>query len=287
MGLLEAKKQDMIESRGGESGNGVTPPSSKNFPESGGGFAGAKPRARTLGAVGLLLIFGGIAGLYLVGINADLFFSFWPDQTEYLIYALAYSRGLGYFYLSADPAIPMTIVHPPGFPFFLSLAICGFGLHIPLMKFLLIVIFLAGIALYADLIRRRERTRLGWWAGILALTVPFSLAYSQLLLSEFPFFGLSAAVLWAGQRAQSGGNKFGWWLVSAVVAVVAFYFRVVGIALLGSLVAALLLSSSPSSPSPLGRRPAMFLVGLLLAGLFSWFVYDTRSIRSRRLAVIL
>ena len=225
--------------------------------------------------MGLVLLFGLVAVLYLVGINSDIFFSFWPDQTAYLVYAISYSQGVGYRELALDPSIASSIMHPPGFAYLLSLLIRGLGFHLAWMKFFLILIYLAGLILYADMMRRRDHPSLGLWAALLAATAPFALSFSQLVLSDFPFIGLSLASLWAGQRWELGGRRSRWLLASIVLAVAAFYFRAIGIALIGSLLAAMLLAARRDSTGSGGRLRLGIMAGLLLAGLSSWFIYNT------------
>jgi hypothetical protein len=226
-------------------------------------------------STGMVLLFGLVAVLYLAGINSDIFFCFWPDQAAYLVYALAYSQGLGDRCLAVDPGIPTTIMHPPGFAYLLSLVIRGVGLHLAWMKFFLILIYLAGLVLYAEMMRRRDHPSLGRWAALLTATAPFALSFSQLVLADLPFIGLSLASLWACQRWELGGRRARWLIVSIVLGVMAFYFRAIGIALIGTLLAAMLLRAGKGSAGPGGRLRLALMAGLLLFGFCSWFVYDT------------
>jgi len=90
-----------------------------------------------------------------------------------LVYAIAYSQGLGDRCLAVDPSIPYTIMHPPGFAYLLSLFIRGVGLHLAWMKFFLILIYLAGLVLYADMMRKRDHPSLGLWAALLTAIYRF------------------------------------------------------------------------------------------------------------------
>lgn len=239
-------------------------------------MSGHKPKGlHRVEVYGLGLVFGLVTALYLLAINPDVYFSFWPDQTTYLVYALAFSRGLGDTCIALASGLPTTIMHPPGFAFLLSLVIRIFGFHVPLMKLVLILIYLFGLLLYADSKgQSRDPYGFGPWAAVLTASAPFALAYSQLVLADLPYLGLSLAALWVYERGQPPRGNYFWLGGSALLAIAAFYLRAIGLAVIAALLLALLLDFKKNHHR--SRRPiALLISGVLLAGLGSWFIYNT------------
>jgi hypothetical protein len=224
--------------------------------------------------LGLIVIGAGIAGLYLAGISADVFFSFWPDQTSYLVFGLGISHGDGLCNVALDPCEPFNVMHPPGMALLIAAVIRVFGMHIPAIKLVLITMFLVGLVLYADLTRRRGDGRLGPMAAALTAASPFALAFSQVIMADFPYVGLSLAALWALGRWEKAG-RMGWLIAGIGLATGCYYLRPIGLAVILALMAGVLLAARPGGPRQLSRRGQAAILLVLLLGLSSWFIILT------------
>jgi hypothetical protein len=200
-------------------------------------------------------------------------FKIW-DETEYIVRALALSQGQGYVDIAAAPPQPET--HFPFLhPLLLSLVIRLFGLNIPIMKIVLIIIYLAGLLLFVDLMRLKKEFFGAAIAALLAASYPSSLIYSKFLMSEFTYVGLSLTALWALARAESSKRGSVWMLLSASLGLSAYYTRSAGIALLVSIVISIIFLFGKQRAREGNQQlwPQIAAIFIIVAGAVAWAVY--------------
>ncbi|HUT54919.1 MAG TPA: hypothetical protein VM658_16120 [bacterium] len=217
-------------------------------------------------------LFGLTLAGYLLLINADIFFTYWPDQTNYLACGVAWAEGFGPHYI-ADVSAPLDyIFHHSGFGAMLAPIIWARGLDIPLLKGLVIAVFFAGLACYGNLIARRGGNLIGWQAAILTATAPFVLAFSQLIMADLPFLGAALVALWAFDQ-WGRSRSWPWLLVCLAATFLANELRIVGLALVLSLI--LPLARHPRGgpwPAPQKYAALAVLVAIpLWWPIYGWF----------------
>ncbi len=211
--------------------------------------------------------------MYGVQVNSHVIFAFGGDVTSYLVTAEALSEGEGYINKSFIPPEPQTRL-PFFFPLILSFIIRGFGFHIPLMKWTMILIYLSGLLCYCDLTLQRGRPLFGIFAVVVAASHPFALGYSQRLLSELVYIGFSLAALWAFESAAERRRHYLPFLTaSALLALLSFYTRSAGVALAAAFVLVLLANSSCRNFVKQRRVVALALVLAVAAGVSAWWIY--------------
>jgi len=209
--------------------------------------------------------------LYFAQVNHDLLYSFGGDETTYIVLALALSQGQGFTNVSKNPPVPQ--IHFPFFhPLLLSLVIRLFGLNIPLMKIMVISIYLAGLLLFVDLMRLKKEAFVAGLAVLLAASEAFPISYSRSLMSELPYVGLSLAALWAFGRAEESKRASAWLLLSAGLGLAAYYTRSAGVSLLAALAVAMIITARKSGEK-INLWPRFAAALIMAGGVLAWIAY--------------
>ncbi len=234
-----------------------------------------KTRARfyTFSIVTLLFFLSLVAVIHIWLVDPDLYFSYYPDQAVYIVHALSFSQGEGYTTISYDPPRALTTMKPFMFSWLLSWVIRLFGLHIPVMKLMTLLIYFLGLTCYVDLVRIRGEALYGLLAAVLALSSPLSLAHSQLLLSDLTYTGFSLAALWASGRANYSRTPLRWWTAALIFCLSAFYTRTIGVSLVAAFIAAALIFPPPRLKGFHKKVFRLTVTVILVLGTAAWWGY--------------
>lgn len=159
------------------------------------------------------------------------------DNVQYYALARALATGRGYVHL-ISPGAPVETVYPPGFPLLLVPFYWIFrGAYVGLKLESLIA---GGVALWALWsLARRERALPAWGAAAavwLFGLYPVFRIYTHWVLSDMTYVAVTLVSLVAYQRAGEAETDlpWGWWLAATLLAVLAFYVRTAGVALLAA-----------------------------------------------------
>ena len=220
-----------------------------------------------------ILILCLISWIYFRNINENIYFCFGGDEAGYIVHAISMAEGVGWRKISL---IPPTVIdhHPFLFSYILSIVVRIFGVNIIYMKALIILLYFIGLIFFMDLMRCRGDTINGVLSAILCATVPFSLSYSDRLLSELPYVCFSFATLWAFHRAFFyRKNKF-YLLAGILLCLCAYYMRTIGLAIIISISASLFIKSKKTNYiNSNGKSLPVFIAVFLFLGSIAWWVY--------------
>lgn len=187
------------------------------------------------------------------------------DDAHYIVLAESLASGQGYRLINF-PNAPTEWAFPPGWPILLSPFAALFPGNYKVLKLLSFALWLASIPLMYRLFAKRiETPYLQALIALIALN-PGMLSISGMVMSEsaYLFFSLLTLYLfelWDSQ--QDKGDKASYWLFIIAFAVTALYtqlIRTVGLSILLTLVAYLLLSRRFRQA---GIVTAIFLLGML------------------------
>jgi hypothetical protein len=193
------------------------------------------------------------------------------DNIRYYALAKALATGRGYVDL-ITPGVPPETVYPPGFaillvPFYWIFRGTYTGLKLESL--------IAGaVALYGlwSLARRDEAVPAWAAAAVVWLfgLYPVFRIYTHWVLSDMTYVAVTLLALAAYQRAgrDAGDRPWGWWLGASLIALLSFYVRTAGVALLGAAGLVALLERK-------WRRVGV-LAAIVLFGVGPWFWWTSR-----------
>ena len=159
------------------------------------------------------------------------------DFSQYILHAQQLLAGkpygdLGYVYTVENPVGPRA--YPPGLPIVLVAPLSLFGLNFVALKAAIVPFF--GLALYA-FYKLARAFMPAWWAlGGLAFLAfsPRMLKFSENVLSDVPFMGLTALTCWAAYRFFNAPPTWRNAIITAALIALACSFRTTGAILLGA-----------------------------------------------------
>ena len=194
------------------------------------------------------------------------------DNVAYYALAKALATGRGYVDL-IDPAAPVETVLPPGFPLLL---VPFYWIFRGEMIGLKVESMVAGaVALWALWSLARRDEAVPPWAAAAAVWLfglyPVFRIYTHWVLSDLSYVAVTLVALVAFQRAkdeEEADRPWGWWLAATLIAVLAFYVRTAGVALLGAAGLHALLGRR-------WKRLGVFAAVVLLTAL-PWFWWTSR-----------
>ena len=173
--------------------------------------------------------------LYAGRLNRNFYFR-GGDNAAYFSLAQALVQGRGYTNIYTYPATPHT-KYPPVYPLMLAAVMWGFGENVTLMKLELVLcaaLLAWGLGL---LVRAREPPPLAAAATLLALAMPFLLAYSILLFSEIPFTAFAFAALGCAEVSRGRRSwRDPYYYLAVAFLVLACLTRSAGLVLMPALV---------------------------------------------------
>ena len=220
-----------------------------------------------------------LLALLISGSTFDAKLSISGDNTEFVTLARSLANGEGLTYTNL-PEPRTATKYPLGFPLLLAPLAAMFdgwagpGTGTPdwvAMKWLVVLSFAAGMAVFYLLARQVAGGLGGVAATALAITNPLTVDYSHQVMSEVPFLAPSLLALWCLQR---GIEREGWrhnrWLWAGIAAaIVAYYIRSVGIVLIGTPIALLLLRRD--------WQRAGFVGGISFAAMLPWALRNSAA----------
>lgn len=188
-----------------------------------------KPRIMPTSRRRLALLIAVICGASLLAgvLGFDRLPSTLGDNAEFAILGISLANGRGFRYVNHPEERPAT-KYPPGFPLMVAGWISIFGNTILSMKTLVLVCYLAAMAVTYLVARKLLDGTLSLLAVFLAVSSYTVLSYSHQILSDIPYtmFSLLALVLLLGEgRTRSA-------VVAAMsISIWAYFVRTVGISL--------------------------------------------------------
>jgi len=220
----------------------------------------AQPARRDrLEKTAVVAVFLLIAAAYLALVPRVWFVT--PDATVYVGLARSLTRGDGYTFNFAPYA-----KYPPVFPLMLALVYATLGQNIWAMQLLVALCGVGTLVVTYALVRARA----GRWPALavvlLTATCTWFCGHSVLyLLSGIPYAFFSLAALWLAERElRSAGFWVLRWLVVAVLATVAIYTHLCGVALVPALALGILVGRAPQR-----TRRERWLAAGVVAGICS------------------
>jgi hypothetical protein len=185
------------------------------------------------------------------------------DNAVYLNLAQSLIQGKGYRNLN-QPGEPGHTQYPPAFPALLGLLMLGFGKNFIVLK---LFIMLCGIAAYYlfYLIGIRIFKEKSYIAMAAYLLIPLIIYYNHWILSEIPFLLANLATVYFMIRAEEG--KKGFYYPAFICANLAFFIRTTGIALIGAVLAYLLVRRK--------FREALIFAGMFLVLVIPWTIRNS------------
>lgn len=201
---------------------------------------GVGPRRWNVSRLALWAALGASISLLLAFAAFDPYLFTGGDNARYYALAKALATGRGYVDL-VSPGAPLHVQYPPGFPALLVPFYIVSGGSLVAMKtlpWLAAAVLLAGVWLLA----RRDSAITGWAVVAAVWTVGLYHAtqtYAHRLLSDLPYAAAVALALAVLQGAVTDGvdrdRLDATWIGGCVLAVGAFYLRIVGLTLLGAI----------------------------------------------------
>ena len=186
-----------------------------------------------------------IAGLtFVIYFNCTNHFLYFQggDNADYLSLARSIAHGDGYTSINTYPHVPH-IKYPFLFPLMLSSIIMVFGENILLMKAMIVTYAAITAFITALLFRSRDNEFVVFSTVLLVSTIPFTLTYSQRLLSEIPFTTFVYLTLYFAEKSLNGKFfKAAPVIISAIFLVCSYFIRSIGITLAVALIIAALLN---------------------------------------------
>jgi 4-amino-4-deoxy-L-arabinose transferase-like glycosyltransferase len=193
------------------------------------------------------------------------------DNVRYYALAKALATGHGYVDL-ITPGAPVETVYPPGFALLLVPFYWLFGGAYAGLK---VESLVAGaVALWALWRLARRDEAVPAWAAAAAVWLfglyPVFRIYTHWVLSDMSYVAVTLVALAAFARAREddGDRPWGWWLAASLLAVLAFYVRTAGVALLGAAGLVALIARH--------WRRAGVLTALVLVFVLPWFWWSSR-----------
>jgi 4-amino-4-deoxy-L-arabinose transferase-like glycosyltransferase len=241
--------------------------------------SGRKPRRLSPSRRKLALIIALICGASLLA--GVLGFDRWPstlgDNAEFAILGISLASGRGFRYVNHPEERPAT-KYPPGFPLMVAGWISIFGNTILSMKTLVLVCYLAAMAVTYLVARKLLDGTLSLLAVFLAVSSYTVLSYSHQILSDIPYtlFSLLALLLLLGE-----GRTRTSMLVAISISLWAYLVRTVGVSLVFAVFVLLLHRHR--------RREAIALAASFVAVSVLWAVrnYTMTGEGNRYLGVLL
>lgn len=227
----------------------------------------------------LVLILAGVCGASLLA--ALLAFDGLPstlgDNAEFAILGISLATGKGFRYVNHPDLRPAT-KYPPGFPLMLAGWIKIFGGTVVDMKTLVLVCYIAAMALTYLVARKLLDGGLSLLAVFLAISAYTVLSFSHQILSDIPYTLFSLAVL---LLILGDGRSRSRILAAMLIAVWAYFVRTVGISLVFAFVVFLFRRRM--------RREAIVLIGLFAVTSVLWAIrnHTMTGEGSRYLGVLL
>jgi len=193
------------------------------------------------------------------------------DNVRYYALAKALATGQGYVDL-ITPGTPPETVYPPGFALLLVPFYWLFGGAYAGLKLESLVA--GGIALWGLWSLARRDPAVPAWAAAGAVWLfglyPVFRIYTHWVLSDMSYVAVTLVALaaFARARADEGDRPWGWWLGATLLALLSFYVRTAGVALLGAAGLVALIERR--------WRRAGVVTAVVLLGVVPWFLWTTR-----------
>ena len=220
----------------------------------------AQPTRRDLSEKAVVVVVFLLIGAVYLALAPRVWF-LRPDSAVYVGLARSLTRGEGYTFNLAPYG-----KYPPAFPVMLALVYATLGQNTWAMQLLVALCGVGALVATYALVRPRA----GRWPALavvlLTATCTWFCGHSALyLLSGIPYAFFSLATLWLAER-QLRSARF-WvlrWLVAAVLATVAIYTHLSGVALVPALALGILVGRAPQR-----TRRERWLAAAVVAGICS------------------
>ena len=193
------------------------------------------------------------------------------DNVRYYALAKALATGRGYVDL-ITPGTPPETVYPPGFALLLVPFYWIFrGEYVGLKLESLVA---GGVALWGLWSLARRDPAVPAWAAAAAVWLfglyPVFRIYTHWVLSDMSYVAatLVALAAYARAREDEGDRPWGWWLGATLLALLSFYVRTAGVALLGAAGLVALIERR--------WRRAAVVTAVVVLGVVPWFLWATR-----------
>lgn len=215
-----------------------------------------------------------VGGIVAIGFAAAVFDPYLftgGDNVQYYALARALATGRGYVDLIV-PGAPIETVYPPGFALLLVPFYWLFGGAYTGLKVESLVA--GGVALWALWALARRDRAVPAWAAAAAVWVfglyPVFRVYTHWVLSDMSYVAVTLLALVAFQRAGEVAEDHPWgrWLGGCLLALLAFYVRTAGVALLGAALGVALLRRQ--------WRRAGVLAAVVAIGVAPWLLWTSQ-----------